>query len=131
MPILTENLDFFKWSQEWIAPIVGGIFAVVTGVLAYITSRRNAKKGNIERRAPDVQEMWVQQEADRRSRQVMEDIFWDLRSAFKSYFRRVSTAILGLNLTKEQTEIFSLTATEKKAIDATPPVDPVPTETGK
>lgn len=131
MLFFNTSSAIFDWGPESIAPIVAGGFGLLTGIIAALLARRNSKMGSRENRAPDVQEMWAQQEADRRTRQVMEDMWWDLRSAFKSYFRRVSSAILRLDLTKEQSRVFSLTAAEKAAINATPPEDPTPTVAGK
>jgi hypothetical protein len=126
-----ETVTVLGVPPELVAPIVTGIFTVITVLLSIFLARRNARMGNRENRAPDVQEMWAQQEADRRTRQVMEDMWWDLRGAFKSYFRRVSSAILMMNLTKEQLKIFTLTKAEHDAINAVPPEDPGPTEAGK
>ena len=103
-------MDFFP--REAIAPTVTGIFLVITGVIAFITSRRNAKTGAREQRAPDVQQMWAQQESDRHARRVAEDLWWNLRRAFQSYFRRVQAG-----------GSHELTPKEQAAIDAKPPED--------
>lgn len=118
----------FSLGQEFIAPVIAGIFLIITAVVAAVLARRNSTKGNREVRAPNVQEMWAQQEMDRRARQIMEDMWWDLRSAFKSYFRRVSSLVLTLGIEDKR---FNLTPMEKKAIEATPPEDPGPAEAGK
>lgn len=117
-------------SNDLTGIIITGIFGLIIAAISAILARRGQKLGNKENRAPNVQEMWAQQDFDRRQRQVMEDMWWDLRAAFKSYFRRVSGLVLTLGITHTG---FGLTASEKKAIDATPPEDedPVPTETGK
>lgn len=128
MLLTTDVPTLFSWGQEAIAPIIAGVFGVVTALVAAQLYRRNKTKGNRELRAPNVQEMWVQQELDRRARQVMEDMWWDLRSAFKSYFRRVTSLLLQLNIDDKR---FNLTTSEKKAIDATPPEDPGPVDAGK
>ena len=121
----TDVPTFFSLGQDAIAPIIAGVFGIVTAILAGTIYRRNAKKGRRDVRAPNVQEMWAQQEADRRARQIMEDMWWDLRGAFKSYFRRVSSLVLTLGIEDKR---FNLTPSEKKAIDATPPEDPGPAE---
>jgi hypothetical protein len=129
--IITE-ITTTDGNSAWIAPTIAGGFAVVTALFAAYTANRNRRKGNLEQRAPDVQEIWVQQENDRRQRQIMEDMWWDLRAAFKSYFRRVSSTLLRLNVSDEDAKMFSLTASETAAINATPPSDSAtPTETDK
>lgn len=103
---------------EAIAPIITSVLAVVVAVLGGIMARRSQKLGNIQQRAPDVQQMWSQQETDRRMRRRAEDIWWNIRRAFQTYYRRVNLAVLKLDLTPEQTKEFDLTMTELKAIEA-------------
>lgn len=74
--------------KESIAPLVTGIFLLVTGAIALFSNHRNMRNGARESRAPDVQEMWAQQEADRRQRHLVEDMWYNLRNAFRSYYRR-------------------------------------------
>lgn len=108
---------------EWIAPVITGVFAVVLTFVGGILARRGSKVGSLEQRAPDVQEMWAQQESDRRMRQVTEDMWWSLRRAFQSYYRRVTSALMQLSLTQEQAKAFELTHEEVEAIEARPPKD--------
>lgn len=98
--------------KEAIAPIFTGLFLLLTSLVAYITSRRNAKLGARESRAPDVQELWAQQESDRRLRHLIEDMYWRLRAAFMSYYRRVQAG--------GSTE---LNTREQAAVDAKLPED--------
>ena len=109
--------------EVMIAPLITGVFslciAVVGGVMAFRGSRIGAK----EQRAPDVQEMWAQQESDRRTRQEVEDLWWQLRRAFQSYFRRVTGAVIKMNLSPEKRKVFELTTSELRAIEAKPPVE--------
>lgn len=106
---------------ELVAPIITGIFALIVGIVGGVMARRGSKLGNREQRAPDVQEMWVQQEADRRIRQAVEDLWWNLRRAFQSYFRRVTNIVAHLNLDEHTTAKFELTESELRAIEAKPP----------
>lgn len=107
--------------SELIAPAITGAFALLIGLTGGFMARRGQKLGNREQRAPDVQEMWAQQEADRRMRQMVEDMWWNLRRAFQSYFRRVTSAVVKLGLTDEQAKVFELTTKELKAIESHPP----------
>lgn len=108
-------------TTEWVAPAITGSFGLIIGLVAAFMARRGQKLGSREQRAPDVQEMWAQQEADRRMRQVVEDMWWNLRRAFQSYFRRVTSAIAKLDLTDAQRRTFELTTSELQAIEAKPP----------
>lgn len=108
-------------NETWIAPTIAGIFLVISGVLAAILARRGAKLGNREQKAPDVADLWAQQESDRRMRIIMEDLWWKLWRAFQSFYRRVQTVSAALDLTDAQIKQLELTAKERAAIDARPP----------
>lgn len=112
-----------EFNQELIAPIITGVFALAVGVVGGLMARRGSKLGNREQRAPDVQEMWAQQEADRRMRQMVEDLWWNLRRAFQSYYRRVTHTMTKLDLPEEVIIKFELTDKELAAIEARPPED--------
>lgn len=107
--------------EPLIAPIITGMFALLVGVVGGFMARRGSKLGNREQRAPDVQEMWIQQEADRRMRQLVEDMWWNLRRAFQSYYRRVTHTLASLNVPEDKLAKFELTAKELAAIDASLP----------
>lgn len=107
--------------SEWVGLIISGLCGIVLSIVAAVMARRGSKLGNRETRAPDVQEMWAQQEADRRMRQLVEDLWWNLRRAFQSYFRRVTGAVGKMNLTEAQAKVFELTPKELAAIEARPP----------
>ena len=113
-PVIPDNV---------IGLVITGVFGVIVAITAGIMSRRGAKLGSRENRAPDVQEMWIQQEADRRTRQLVEDMWWNIRRMFQSYYRRVTTAILLLNLTPAQLQVFELNQQELNAINAKLPED--------
>lgn len=97
-------------NPEFIAPSIAGVFAIITATIAAVVSRRNAKNSAREDRAPDVQELWAQQERDRQARYTLETLLWRLLHAFESYFGRVQAGG-----SKE------LTAKEQAAIDACVP----------
>jgi hypothetical protein len=107
--------------NEWIAPIITGIFLVIVAIVGALLARRGQKLSSREDKAPDVQEMWVQQEADRRTRQLVEDMYWTLRRMFQSYYRRVLNTIATMNLPPEKAALFEMTAKEKAAANATLP----------
>lgn len=110
-------------TTEWIAPSVTGIFASLLALLSWILARRGAKVDHREQRAPDVQELWIQQEADRRMRRLVEDLWWRVRRAFQAYYRRVNTAAALMNLPPEQLKVFELTDKELAAIESALPED--------
>jgi len=110
-------------AEDWIAPIITGLFGLILAVVAAILARRGAHMGNKEQRAPDVQELWIQQEADRRMRQIVEDLWWGVRRAFQSYFRRVTNEVAKLGLSESQARAFELTNSELRAIEAALPED--------
>lgn len=105
---------------ELLAPIISGIVAVIITTLGAIMARRGAKIGSKENRAPDVQEMWAQQETDRRIRQLVEDMWWNIRRAFQTYYRRVQLVAAEKGIDDPRLE---LTAKEQKIIDTPPPAD--------
>lgn len=107
--------------SEFIGLVITAISGLLLSVVAAIMARRGSKLGTREQRAPDVQEMWAQQEADRRMRQLVEDLWWNLRRAFQSYFRRVTGAVSKMDLTEAQAKVFELNAKELAAIGAKPP----------
>lgn len=108
----------FEIPENLIGLVITGTFGLIIGIVGAIMARRGQKLGNRENRAPDVQEMWAQQESDRRMRQLVEDMEWTLRRAFRSYYRRVMNTVVKLGLDPKH---FELTTSEQKAIDATPP----------
>jgi hypothetical protein len=120
---MIHTVSGFVIPENVIGLVITGVFGVTVTVLGGIMARRGSKLGSRENRAPDVQEMWTQQEHDRQMRQMVEDIWWSLRRAFQSYFRRVTTAIAKLDLTEAQKKSFQLSASEQKAIDMEPESD--------
>lgn len=64
--------------------------------------------------------LWAQQDVDRRARRRAEDLWWALRSAFQGYYRRVTTATEGLQISDEVRAVFDLTEDEKAAIEEQP-----------
>jgi len=112
-----------EFNTEWIGLIISGAVGVVLSIVAAVFTRRGAKLGSRENRAPDVQEMWAQQESDRRMRQIMEDLWWKLWRAFQGYYRRVMALAISWGLSAEQIKKLELTPAEQKTIDARPPTE--------
>lgn len=98
-----EGASFAEAFIPWIPAISGVAFIVVTGAFGIWNRRRGA----VETRAPDVNEMWNETEKARRARRFFEDLFYDVRNAFVSYVTRVQNG--------GSTE---LTEKEQKALDA-------------
>ena len=113
-------------NTEWIAPTITGVFGLALATVAGFLARRGAKLGSREARMPDVQELWAQQEADRRMRQLVEDLWWRVRRAFQAYYRRVNSIAQQLDLPPEQLAHFELTKKELSAIDSTLPDEHTP-----
>lgn len=109
--------------SELIGPLITGIFGISITIVAAVMARRGKRYDNRETRAPDVQEMWVQQERDRATRQHVEDLWWGVRRAFQSYFQRVTLEIIRMKLPESEQKKFELTASELRAIEATVPED--------
>ena len=110
-------------TDQGVAPAITGAFGIILSVVAAILARRGAKLGARESKAPDVQELWAQQEVDRRMRIAVETLWWNLWRAFQSFYRRVQLAVGKLDLTESQLKMFELNTKEQAAIDARPPED--------
>jgi thioesterase domain-containing protein len=110
-------------SDNVVGLVITGVFGVVIAVVGGLMARRGARLGQREGRAPDVEQMWEQQEADRLARQRAEDLWWAVRRAFQSYFRRVTALADALALPPEKRRRFELLPAEKRAIDAEMPSD--------
>lgn len=82
--------------------IVGGL--VVGGFAVW-----NRRRGAVEHRAPDVTAMWSETERARRLHRYFEDLYFELRGAFRGYVRRVQAG-----------GSLDLSEAEKKAHDADP-----------
>jgi len=109
---------------DWIAPTITGIFGLVLAIVTGVLASRGRRLGNRESRMPDVTDLWVQQEQDRRMRQLVEDLWWNVRRAFQSYYRRVNSAALALHLPADKMAAFELTKRELSAIESELPTEP-------
>jgi hypothetical protein len=95
-------------------PLIGVIAgAIVVGVF----NAHNRRKGNVETRAPDVNEMWQQErllakelDAERKIRRKFENFSWLVLQTFRSYVNRILAGG-----TKE------LTYSEQSVYDTDPP----------
>ena len=81
---------------EWIAPIISASGAAVAALVVGVFAIYNRRRGAIETKAPDVNEIWAREErqnreldAERRLRRRMETVVGDLWHAFTGYARRV------------------------------------------
>lgn len=73
---------------------------------------RNTRTGAREQRAPDVIEAWAEADRARSRLHALEDIYYALRGAFKSFARRVMDAHPDIELTQP----------ERAALESEPPV---------
>lgn len=105
--------DVFDYTPIIVAVItaIGG--AIVVGGFA-VWNRRH---GNREAKAPSVEQLWEQQEKDRAARrraealyEVLIDLYYDLRAAFRAFYRRAN-----------MDGGFELTTREQAALDRLPP----------
>lgn len=81
-----------------ITPYLPFLGVVAGAILVGIFSLWNRKRGAVETRAPDVNEIWVQQanqskelDMERKARRRLENLYYDIRRAFLSYVRRVQS----------------------------------------
>lgn len=81
---------------EFITPYLPLLSAIAGALLIGIFGIWNRKRGAIETRAPDVNEIWVRSESDhraldieRKARRALEDIVYRIVQIFKSYVDRV------------------------------------------
>lgn len=91
-----EILDTAQTVTEIVTPYLPFIGTVAGAALVGIFAIWNRKRGAVETRAPDVNEIWQQQaqqskelDIERRLRRLLEDMYTDLREAFNIYVRRV------------------------------------------
>jgi len=104
--------------MEWLAPSVAGLLALITGVTVAIITVRGGRSSNRENRAPDVTDSWAEADRARTVAWRALDLVFKLRSAFRSYFLRVSAG-----------GSLELTVDERHALEAEPPtLDPTPKE---
>lgn len=102
---------------EIVTPYIPVAVILLGAIAAGIFNSWNRRRGNLETRAPDVNEMWVRQvqqdhelDVERRLRRTLEDFGGMVRRAFRGYVMRVQSG--GDN---------ELTAYERKAFDTVLP----------
>lgn len=119
----TELLDTAQSITEVITPylpIVGTLAgAAVVGVFAIWNRRRGA----IETRAPDVNEIWQQQatqsrdlDIERKLRRMLEDIVDDLKRSFRLYVGRVQSGG-SAELTERERRLLNKPAPTPESVD--------------
>ena len=81
-----------------ITPYLPFLGVIAGGLLLGVFGVYNRRKGNIETRAPDVNELWQQQtyqaaqlDLERKMRRKLEDWVYELRRVFIAYVRRVQS----------------------------------------
>jgi hypothetical protein len=106
-----------------IAPYLPVLGLAVAGMLAGIFATYNRKRGNVETRAPDVNEIWQQQaeqsrqlDYERKARRRLEDYAREILHIYRAYVRRVRSG-----------GTVELTSAENRAFDSEPPTTEIPT----
>jgi hypothetical protein len=107
---------------QTITPWLSLVGIVLGGVVLGLFNAHNRKRGNVEQRAPDVNESWAEARAasheldmERKLRRRFQNWAWELRAAFRSYVIRVQNG--------GSTE---MTAYEQMFFDSDPPTEEVP-----
>lgn len=110
----------------FITPYLPLITVTIGGIIVGVFSVYNRKRGDAEARAPDVNEIWVQQEApsrlldeERKGRRRLESMLGQLLCTFVGYVNRVPSGG-SMQLTTREMDII----TESKDFDATVPSKP-------
>ena len=109
---------------ESVTPYLPLIGTVIGGMVIGFFAVWNRRRGAVETRAPDVNDIWLQQAKDnqllddeRAFRRFLEDIVYDLLKLFKGYVNRVrrggSTDLTTRELQYYQTSFNDLVAKEK------------------
>lgn len=91
-----EAIDQGLTFTQLITPYLPLITAIAGSIIIGIVTLWNRKRGAVETRAPDVNEIWQQQASDskaldfeRKLRRRLEDVVYDILNVFKGYVNRV------------------------------------------
>lgn len=111
--VTSESTDPSQFLTPYL-PLVGVLAgAIVVGMF----NAHNRRKGNVETRAPDVNELWAQErllskelDAERKLRRKLERFAWDVLETFRNYVDRVLSG-----------GSVELTARESKVYENDPP----------
>lgn len=89
-------LDTAVGITQVVAPWLPFAGVIVGGILLGIFNTHNRRKGNVETRAPDVNEAWEEArtashelDAERRLRRRLQNYSWELLYVFRMYVKRV------------------------------------------
>lgn len=106
-------MEFFEFIATIPTPIVVALITGIGGSLIIgAWAAWNRRRNNVEVKMPSVAEMWDQQEKDRHMRRVFEDLFYDVRGGWRSYWRR-----------RPSDGSHELTSREEKIMQKEPPAD--------
>lgn len=78
-----------RMPSEWIAPLIAGILALVTGVTGALIGLRNTRTNAVENRAPSANQAWNETDRARERMHAFEDLFYAVRAALKHLIRTV------------------------------------------
>ena len=83
-------------------PLIVGVLVVAISSGVGVWNRR---RGAVENRAPDVNEMWTETEKSRRARRFFEDLYFELRMFTHNYVRLVQSGG-STDLTAEERAVY-------------------------
>lgn len=97
--------------DQLIAPIIAGVILAASSITGYVIASRTSRSTAKDNRAPDVNEAWAETDRARARMHAVEDLFYRVRSAFRSYWMRVADG-----------GSIQLTEVERAALEADPPI---------
>lgn len=107
---------------EAITPYLPLLGTILGGILIGVFAIWNRRRGAVETRAPDVNEIWQQQalqskelDAERKQRRHLEDVLRDLLYAFRSYISRVQGGG-SVELTTREQKLLDIASTQEVKI---------------
>lgn len=91
--------EFLSQAQQvsaLVTPYLPLLGIIIGGIIVGVFAAHNRRKGNIEQRSPDVNEIWIQQnlqskelDKERKWRRRLENFSWELTRVFRGYVSRV------------------------------------------
>ena len=91
--------EFLSQAQQvstLVTPYLPLLGIIIGGIIVGIFAAHNRRKGNMEARSPDVNEIWIQQnlqsqelDKERKWRRRLENFSWELTRVFRNYVSRV------------------------------------------
>lgn len=118
---LVRAADGVTTPSEIVTPYLPVVGVVLGGIIVGLFTSYNRRKGNVETRAPDVNEIWNQErqvsmelDKERKWRRRIENFSWELTRTFRGYVNRVQAG-----------GDMKLTHHEKLIYDSDPPTSEI------